>query len=302
MKALIPNIAAILFITCFFNSEVNANTIDSQSKRATNQSKIIQFDLVAIGAINQNLDQKNNSSPSFTEIMRDSYKRTSVAAKNNNDGIEDVAATTTIKSDNDITYEEYQKNQKIKFSVIFSFLLLIFTTMAIYSTSALRQPTENRLTGKLSMSRITLYYLIFLSIGTLIMLTAVNGFIPKVNISFFLIVSISITVYLFNRVLERFNVNQNNTANSEVHSVIINASIINKLFSNPAFLLIHYPIVSFCNLLLILIPAWIDLKLSEIRIELLIIQMLSSMVFIGIAASRMNLMPSILIRNNMTNS
>jgi hypothetical protein len=219
--------------------------------------------------------------------MRDAYKRES-------DMKEKVFIDTVISAlpihmnvSNDITYEEYKRSEKLRFSGIFTVILLIFITLAIFNTKLLRKKEKpvNSIISEFSISRIIYFVFIYFNTGTLFSIGIANEAIPTLSLSLVLLFIILSFTVLFNSILERMYNTAVDTFKRNNFNENINNKSVSKIKFSKSIINAQFTIISLFNLSILLIPAWQNLYFQNIAVELLIIQMLSSMVFIGKSAS-----------------
>jgi len=296
MKSSLANIVLLNVLFSIFSVSANSKTFDelnnqvstAQRVQVNSKSKKITIDLVALGAVTPSKPFTANSSmPAVSEIMRDAYKRES-------DMKEKVFIDTVISAlpihmnvSNDITYEEYKRSEKLRFSGIFTVILLIFITLAIFNTKLLRKKEKpvNSIISEFSISRIIYFVFIYFNTGTLFSIGIANEAIPTLSLSLVLLFIILSFTVLFNSILERMYNTAVDTFKRNNFNENINNKSVSKIKFSKSIINAQFTIISLFNLSILLIPAWQNLYFQNIAVELLIIQMLSSMVFIGKSAS-----------------
>ena len=296
MKTSLANIVLLNVLFSIFSVSANSKTFDelnnqvstAQRVQVNSKSKKITIDLVALGAVTPSKPFTANSSmPAVSEIMRDAYKRES-------DMKEKVFIDTVISAlpihmnvSNDITYEEYKRSEKLRFSGIFTVILLIFITLAIFNTKLLRKKEKpvNSIISEFSISRIIYFVFIYFNTGTLFSIGIANEAIPTLSLSLVLLFIILSFTVLFNSILERMYNTAVDTFKRNNFNENINNKSVSKIKFSKSIINAQFTIISLFNLSILLIPAWQNLYFQNIAVELLIIQMLSSMVFIGKSAS-----------------
>lgn len=288
MKSSLANNVLLNLILLLFSVSVNSMTFDELNNQVNSKNKKITIDLVALGAVTPSKPFTANSSmPAVSEIMRDAYKRES-------DMKEEVFIDTVISAlpihmnvSNEITYKEYKRAEKLRFSVIFTVILLIFITLAIFNTKLLRKNEKpvNSIISEFSISRIIYFVFIYFNAGTLFSIGIANEAIPTLSLSLVLLFIILSFTVLFNSILERMYNTAVETFKRNNFNENINNKSVSKIKFSKSIINAQFAIISLFNLSILLIPVWQNLYFQNIAVELLIIQMLSSMVFIGMSAS-----------------
>ncbi len=288
MKTSLTTIVLLNVLFSLFSVSANSMTFDELNNQANSKGKKITIDLVALGSVDPSKSEKANSTlPAISEIMRDSYKRETEIMQEIYDDTLVLALPMPLTVNDDITYEEYKRAEKLRFSAIFTFILLIFITLALFNTKVFRKSEKLSHVGisEFSISRIIYFAFIYFNAGTLLAISVVNESIPHLSTSFILLFIILSFTLLFNIALERMyvtNVEMQSIKNFNEQIKINSAS---KIKLSKSIINAQFTIISLFNLSILLIPAWQNLCFQNIAVELLIIQMLSSMVFIGMSAS-----------------
>lgn len=288
MKSSLATNVLLNLILLLFSVSVNSMTFDELNNQVNSKNKKITIDLVALGAVNPSKPfTANGSMPAVSEIMRDAYKRES-------DMKEEVFIDTVISAlpihmnvSNDITYKEYKRAEKLRFSGIFTVILLIFITLAIFNTKLLRKNEKpvNSIISEFSISRIIYFVFIYFNAGTLFSIGIAYEAIPTLSLSLVLLFIILSFTVLFNSILERMYNTAVETFKRNNFNENINNKSVSKIKFSKSIINAQFAIISLFNLSILLIPVWQNLCFQNIAVELLIIQMLSSMVFIGMSAS-----------------
>ncbi|MEX1188025.1 MAG: hypothetical protein WED33_02130 [Bacteroidia bacterium] len=287
MKTLTANNLIFVFLLSISSIHIHGMSIGNKKNIAVADSQHIIIDLVALGAIKEQNERNALNTPSVAEIMRDhycNYFKHSISISE--DSLRQaIAIPNTL--DNDITYEEYQHIQKKKFSGIFCMLLLLFSVIAFYNSTLFRTPgkDESHAIGRMSITRCLMFLSLFLSTGTVITIFALTGSFPVISMSLILLLSLVTLTYIFNYVLERFDKDDyHQETNEEFHRSFI--SNLKELFGSKSLPFLHYPLITVINVLSFVIPSWIESEMVQLKMELLVLQLLSSVVFLITVAFR----------------
>ncbi len=246
--------------------------------------------------------------------MRDSYKREKDISNKIN--VDSVISSIPVpaQTNKDVNFEEYNKAEKLKFSGIFTIILLIFISLSILNTELFTK--YNRIkkqhVGDYSISKIVYFLFIYFSIGTLISLGVANTKLPALSLSLVILFIILSLTFLFHSILEKLNHKNFPAKRISYSSPDTEINVKNTFRVVNILPIIQFGLVSLINTGLLLIPAWTNLHLQNISIELLILQMLSSMLFIGFKATTIvknnpgvlklfneKLLSELLIKNNV---
>ena len=286
MKTNLANIILIVILLCSTISSLNGKSLARLNQNYESDSHNIAIDLVAIGAIPVAFDRNQNNSPSVSELMRDTYVR---ITDNNSESSEESEAYV-VKTKDDITYEEYQATQRKKFCAIFCVLLLIFSILALYDSVLFKKSNRiiSKNSAKPSISRIVLFVSIFLLIGSMISLSIVNLNLPSISLNTGMMMLIFISTYLINAILEKHDHGDNNSIFNKSN----NEKVYSKQFSksnNNYLKYIQYPIICLINMIIFLLPTWRDMQLFSVYDEQIVIQLISSLIFLITYAVEINL-------------
>jgi hypothetical protein len=293
MKTYLTNNIILVILLSLTISSLNGQGITQLKQNLDSDSHNIAIDLVTLGALPLSLDKSAANSPSVSELMRDTYVRITV---NTSESIEESNASANTTS-NDITYEEYQANQRKKFCGIFCLLLLIFSLLALYDSSLFKKSNkvQSDNSAKLSISRIVLYVSVFLFIGTLISSLIVNHNLPGLSLNSIVLLGIIILTYMINLFLEKHDNGDNHFISIKSKKEGMHLSQTN-ISHNKILKYIQYPIVSLINITVFMVPTWSEMQMLKVFDEQIVIQLISSLILLLTYSLEINLLPAFFSR------
>ena len=290
MKTLI-NILLANFIIISFSS-IQAFATKQQENQ--NQDRI-SVDLEALGAVS--LDDVKNQ-PSISELMRD------CSGSQKSDIVDSIAAQT-LRADAFQVQRVKEKEayiadvriQNRRFAGIISAIILIFFFIAGFTSAIFRRDANKSITEKspFSLSRTMLFiwiYGILCSAGTV---WGTTGNLPQWVVSVPLFLGIIGITFVLSVILERLCYGNSKDA------TLINENQFTMGANNSfkPFLIapkLQFLVISTLHLGLLCTPAWVSFSFQDLSIEIFVIQLISSMIYLGHKAFKLQRVHAILFR------
>ncbi len=306
-------LCSILFSATFcFAALQTASANDSKQKKSVKCQKLLSsgnyvIDLIALGALNKDTVYGSSSAPSLIELMRDSYSASFSFEKTDPIITDTIAVNKVEKSGFSIGNEGVRNNelplvvqQKLRFSAILCVILFVFFVLAGYTSPLFRKAygfAISELTP-FSLSRCILFLWIFFLLGTTFTIFGSTGNLPNYRISIPYFGGLIFITFLFTFFVEKIGYRNDKNGTLKRKS----KGIINDLLRFQGKLCLprlQYLLVSLINLGLVVLPAWQQLFFSDLPGFLFVIQTLSSAIYIGHKAARLQNLHSFILRKSM---
>jgi hypothetical protein len=289
----------IILVCLAFNFQMS-NIIAATNPASSQNIGIHTIDLQALGAIS-NGDTSNQ--PSLSELMRDC----SVSNKNMlHDSISSQTTDAEITNENfnkEKEYEEYAaevRSQNRRFAGIITVVLLVFFLIAGFTSPIFRHKTHKIITenSPFSLSRTMLFTWTYGLTSSIFTVWGAMGEFPAWVLSLPLFFGIILITFIFSYLLEKMDT-------ESYTPPVINQFTLAANNSFKPFMCIpkmQFLIISLFHLGLLCAPAWIYFNFNELSPEILVVQMLSSMIYLGHKAFKIQRVHSLLFSKNSNNS
>ena len=306
-------LCSILFSATFcFAALQTASANYSKQKKSVKCQKLLPsgnyvIDLIALGALNKDTVNGSSSAPSLIELMRDSYSASFSFEKTDPLIIDTIAVNKVEKSFFSIGNEGIKNNelpfivqQKLRFSASLCVILFVFIVLVGYTSPLFRKAYGASISelSPFSLSRSILFVWIFFVLGTSFTIFGSTGNFPSYVISIPYFGGLIFITYLFNFFVEKIGYRNDKNGSFKRKST----GILNDLLRFKGKLCLprlQYLLVSLINLGLIILPAWKHLFFSDLPGFLFVIQTLSSAIYIGHKAARLQNLHSFILRKSM---
>jgi hypothetical protein len=290
MKTFI-NILLVNFIVIAFSS---FQAIATKQKENQNQERI-SIDLEALGAVPL---YNAKSQPTMSELMRD------CSGSQKSDIVDSIAAQT-LRSDALQIRKEKEKeayitevrNQNRRFAGIISILVLIFLIIVGFTSAIFRRDATKSISEKspFSLSRSMLFIWTYGILCSASIIWAITGDLPQWVVSVPLFLGIIGITFVLSVILERL------CYSNSMDAKFMNENQFNMAENNSfrPFLIVpklQYLVISTMHLGLLCAPAWIYFSFQDLSIEIFVIQLISSMIYLGHKAFKLQRVHAILFR------
>lgn len=302
----------LLFATfCSVALQTASANDGAQKKRVKCQklqpSENYVIDLVSLGALNRDTVNGISSAPSLIELMRDSYSASfrfevSDTLSNDTNAINTVEKTSILIGNEGVKNNEFPfiVQQKLRFSAILCVILFVFIVLAGYTSPLFRKAYGASISelSPFSLSRSILFVWIFFILGTSFTIFGSTGNFPYYVISIPYFGGLIFITFLFNFFVEKIGYRNDKNGSFKRKST----GILNDLLRFKGKLCLprlQYLLVSLINLGLIILPAWKHLFFNDLPGFLFVIQTLSSGIYVGHKAARLQNLHSFILRKSM---